>query len=94
MPSPESRRTEIRPVGPLKPCPFDGGVRLVIVRTERYDLVTHPRWEEDPDVYAFNVHCTSCAAEGPWKKSQSAAEQIWNGLPGTERGNSAVFSRA
>lgn len=75
-------RVELRPNGILKPCPFDGGKRLVIVKTERF-----PDPEPDePDAYAYNVHCTSCAADGPWQKSQSGAELFWNGIPGTERG--------
>lgn len=80
------RQTNLRVVGPLKLCPFDGGTRLVVVRTERYDMAAHPEWADDPDGYAYNVHCTTCACEGPWKKSQSGAEQFWNGVPGTERG--------
>lgn len=73
---------ETRPSQPLKPCPFDGGTRLVIARTPRYDNVE----PNDPDGYAYVVHCTTCAADGPWKKSQSGAEEFWNGIPGTQRG--------
>jgi hypothetical protein len=72
------------PAGTLKPCPFDDGRRLVVVRTDRYDNV--PADSGEPDVYAYHVFCTSCACQGPWKKSQSGAEQFWNGIPGTQRG--------
>lgn len=78
--------TRLKPIESLKPCPFDGGTRLIIFQTARYDLDKFSEWEHDPDAYAYNVHCLTCAADGPWKKSQGAAEQFWNGIPGTVRG--------
>jgi hypothetical protein len=75
----------LQPQTELKPCPFDGGTRLVVFQTPRFDG-EYVSEEETPDFYAYNVHCTTCAADGPWKKSQSSAEQFWNGIPGTERG--------
>lgn len=74
---------ELPPAQQLKPCPFDGGTRLVVCKTLRDG---YPVGDDDPDAYAFNVHCTSCACDGPWKKSQGGAELFWNGLPGTKRG--------
>lgn len=79
-------RTLLKPIESLKSCPFDGGKHLVVIKTERYDIANHPEWADDPDAYAYNVHCITCAADGPWKKSQSGCERFWNGIPGTERG--------
>lgn len=77
--------TELQPVGQLRPCPFDAGKRFRVTRTARFDG-EYVSEDETPDFYAYNVRCLTCAAEGPWKKSQSGAEQMWNGIPGTERG--------
>jgi len=73
----------VKPSSTLKPCPFDGGTRLVIERTPRFPGEPGPN---EDDFYAYNVHCTTCACEGPWRKSQGGAEQLWNGIPGTLRG--------
>jgi hypothetical protein len=76
---------ETTPFSDLKPCPFDAGTRLVLVKTYRYG-VEPAGGGDDSEAYAYNVHCTSCAADGPWKKSAGDAERMWNGIPGTERG--------
>lgn len=75
--------TELRPTQPLKPCPFCGGDRLVVTGTARLDIEAHPEWADDPDAFAYTVHCTSCACDGPWFKSAGNAEHHWNGIPGT-----------
>ena len=57
------------------PCPFCGG-KGYMVKTLRagYEL-----WMDDPDAYAYHVCCRSCAAEGPWAKSnEKSAFRQWN----------------
>jgi hypothetical protein len=73
------KRAAALPTSALRTCPFDGGSRLHVIRTARYDG-EYVDDIETPDFYAYHVHCTSCAADGPWQKSQSSAELFWNGI--------------
>ncbi|MHB1097827.1 MAG: Lar family restriction alleviation protein [Gemmatimonadaceae bacterium] len=60
----------------LRSCPFCGcSDHLRIDRTLRdgYTMQT-----EDPDAFAFNIHCPSCAATGGWAKSEAGARRWWN----------------
>lgn len=60
----------------LRSCPFCGcSDHLRIDRTLRdgYTMQT-----EDPDAFAFNIHCPSCGATGGWAKSESGARRWWN----------------
>ena len=62
----------------LLPCPFCHGQLVSIdkvLRTGYADCV------DDPDAYAWTVWCFSCAAVGPWGKSQSSAIRGWNRFP-------------
>lgn len=71
----DPRREQALPPVPLLPCPFDGGTRLVVQKTDRYgDSPT-----DAPDAFAYNVRCTTCSVEGPWaKNSAEAACDLWN----------------
>ena len=58
----------------LRPCPFCGGKGEVDskLRDGYKDFL------KDPDANAYFVVCRSCAADGPWSKSESGARRMWN----------------
>lgn len=71
----DPRREAAKPPINLLPCPFDGNTRLVLHKTDRYGN----SGPDDVDAFAYNVFCTSCAAEGPWvKNSPTGACEHWN----------------
>lgn len=60
--------------GELKLCPFCGGTAT---------MESGPRFEHDPECEGpdskwYAVKCRSCAAQGPWAKSESGATRWWN----------------
>ena len=66
----------------LAPCPFDGGPGLY-ARTERGD--GYADFPNDPDRWAYHVQCATCAATGPWNKSnRERAARDWNGRAALE----------
>ena len=62
------------PVERLVSCPFCGGTGYLenILRDGYKDF------PDDPDARAYCVRCRSCAAEGPWAKSEYGARRLWN----------------
>lgn len=54
-------------------CPFCGGMPY-LTKTERAGYQDFP---DDPDRFAYTMVCRSCAAEGPWQKSESSARRMW-----------------
>lgn len=56
----------------LKPCPFCGGEGVMRCSNP----YTHQDGDYSRDEYF--VHCISCAAEGPWFKTETAAKRVWN----------------
>lgn len=53
----------------LKPCPFCGGEAI---------LDAGGRESEGVFRAAYWVRCRSCAAEGPWFRTEGAASERWN----------------
>jgi Lar family restriction alleviation protein len=57
-----------------KGCPFCGG---------NAELETTPQWPgataSDAEGTAYALRCLSCAALGPWRKTQTGAYSAWNG---------------
>jgi|SRR5579859_147611 len=56
------------------PCPFCAGTP-VVDKCLRAGLE-----EDDPDAYSYVLRCLSCAAQGPWGKSESSARGQWRRL--------------
>lgn len=62
------------PVERLVSCPFCGGDGyLSSALRDGYQSFSN-----DPDAQAYYVVCRSCAAEGPWAKSEYGAVRMWN----------------
>lgn len=74
-----SRPQELSPALPVLACPFDGGTRLVVIKSPRWDGATDDEFES----FTFHVTCTSCLARGPWTKSHTSACTAWNRRPKT-----------
>lgn len=58
----------------LLPCPFCGGEPYF----EKALRDGYESYQDDQDAWAHWVTCTSCAATGPWVKSQRGAARWWN----------------
>ena len=56
----------------LAPCPFCDG-QPTIEKTLRNGYA-----DGEPDAWAWSMVCLSCAASGPWGKSEARAVHAWN----------------
>lgn len=64
---------EMVPGEPIAACPFCGG-DAEIWRQRRF-----PNCPDDwAGAWAYYGLCRSCAAQGPWEKSESSARKGWN----------------
>jgi Lar family restriction alleviation protein len=60
-----------KPPEPLKPCPFCGDAVVWLAKAQRDSYFA-------PDAYSYYGRCRSCACQGPWHKSDTAAARAWN----------------